>query len=69
MVNLTPAVKFLELFFAIASYCVVFQTSFPMNTIQEHFCQLLEMVPTSKMLQVPSSIDALFEHFQQAQIN
>ena len=40
-----------------------------MKSIQEHLRQLLQMVSTSKMLQDPLCLDALFEHFKQAQIN
>ena len=36
-----------------------------MKSIQEHLRQLLQTVPTSKMLQVPLRLDAIFEHFKQ----
>ena len=53
----------------IAHYRADFQTTFSMKSIQEHLLQLLQMVPASKMLQVPLYIDALFEHFSNAQLN
>ena len=37
-----------------------------MKSIHEYLCQLLQTVPTSKMLQVPLCLDALFEHFKQS---
>ena len=37
-----------------------------MKSIQEHLRQLLQMVRTSQMLQVPLCLDALFEHFMQS---
>ena len=37
-----------------------------MKIIQEHLRQLLQTVPTSKMLQVPLCVDAIFEHFKQS---
>ena len=37
-----------------------------MKINQEHLRQLLQTVPTSKMLQVPLCLDALFEHFKQS---
>ena len=40
-----------------------------MKIIQEHLRQLLQTIPTSKMLQVHLCFDALFGHFKQAQIN
>ena len=35
------------------------------ESIQEHIHQLLQTIPTSKMMQVPLClhVDALFEHF------
>ena len=40
-----------------------------MKSIHKHLRQLLQMVPTSWMLQVPLCLDALFEHLSRAQIN
>ena len=43
-----------------------------MKSIQEYLRQLLQTIPTSKTLQVPLCLDALFEHFKpalKAQIN
>ena len=37
-----------------------------MKSVQEYIRQLLQTVPTSKMLQVPLCLDALFEHFKQS---
>ena len=37
-----------------------------MKSIQEHLRQLLQMVPTSLMLQVNLRLDALFKHFKQS---
>ena len=36
------------------------------KSIQEHLSQLLQTVPTSKMLQVPLCLDALFELLKQS---
>ena len=35
-----------------------------MKIIQEHLRQLLQTVLTSKMMQIPLCLDALFEHFK-----
>ena len=37
-----------------------------MKSIQEHLRQLLQMVPTSSMLQVHLCLYALLEHFKQS---
>ena len=37
-----------------------------MKSIHEYLRQLLQRVPTSKMLQVPLCLDAPFEHFEQS---
>ena len=65
--NLTPAVMFLGLFSR--DNVLLRHLSkklIPMKSIQEHLRQLLQTVPTSKMLQVPLCMDALFEHFKQS---
>ena len=36
------------------------------ESIQKHLRQLLQTVPTSKMLQVPLCLDTLCEHFKQS---
>ena len=38
----------------------------PIKSIQEHLRQLLQTVPTSKKLQAPLCLNALFEHFKQS---
>ena len=38
-----------------------------MKSIQEHLLQLLQMVPTSYLLQAPLCLDALFEQCKQKQ--
>ena len=63
----TPAVMFLELFFAIAFYYIVYRETSPMISIQEHLRQFLQTVSPSKMLPITLitlCLDALFGHFK-----
>ena len=46
-----------------------FENLIPMKSVQEHLRQLLQMVPTSKMLQLTLCIDALFNILSKVQIN
>ena len=63
--HLLTSAKFLELIFRNSFLLRHISKNIQMEIIQKYLRQLLPTVPTSKMLQVPLCLDALFEHFKQ----